>query len=90
MQRSSRRLMLKETARRAARAEQSQEYAKARALWHQVYAASATRENTLWAAARMQFCERQLYHQGTLTNSDPGQEAGTSLANDTRDKREAE
>ncbi|HDP0317699.1 TPA: ANR family transcriptional regulator [Salmonella enterica subsp. enterica serovar Concord] len=81
MQHSSLILMRKEIARRAAQAERSQDYATARALWHQVYAASATRENTLWAAARMQFCERQLYHLGTLTHSDPGQESGTSLAN---------
>ncbi len=60
MQHLSRKLMLKETARRAAQAEQSQDYATARALWHQVYAASGKEENTGWAAARMLFCERQL------------------------------
>ncbi|ECU9386457.1 TPA: ANR family transcriptional regulator [Salmonella enterica subsp. diarizonae serovar 61:l,v:z35] len=72
MQRLSRRLILKETARRAAHAEQSHDYVMARALWHQVYAASGPKDNTRWAEARRLFCERQLYHHGMLNTQDPG------------------
>ncbi|EBN4581210.1 hypothetical protein DSP73_21135 [Salmonella enterica] len=63
MQHPSLKLLLKDTARRAALAEQSKDYEKARALWHQVYAASGTKANSRWAEARVQFCERQLQHQ---------------------------